>query len=153
MKENTHYLNNEINIKGGAYFLSKNINRLYKPVNFNKDRWRLIDKHFSYTIPIGYCYCDTHRGYISMNLARTHNCLYKCNGKRCPFLKLNDAHSVIKKVEKERKAREDSKSKAKLNKRIKKLYYSDIINYADYVKYQSYVDKNIPIENILDKLG
>lgn len=88
-----------------------------------------------------------------MNLARTHNCLYKCNGKKCPFLKLNNAHSVIKKIEKERKAREDSKSKAKLNKRIKKLYYSDIINYEDYIKYQSYVDKNIPIEDILDKLG
>ena len=31
---------------------------------------------------VGFCYCDTHKGYITVNLMKSHDCL----GKECPFL-------------------------------------------------------------------
>lgn len=30
---------------------------------------------------VGFCNCDTHRGYVTVNLMKNHNCL----GKECSF--------------------------------------------------------------------
>ena len=45
---------------------------------------KLLTKQYTdYDNVVGYCHCDTHRGYINKNILRKHNCLEK----QCPFFK------------------------------------------------------------------
>lgn len=47
--------------------------------------------------------------------------------------------------------KEKLKSKKKIYKKIKKLYYSNKIDYPTYKKYNNFVNDGIPIKNLLDK--
>lgn len=98
---------------------------------------------------MGYCYCDTHKGYISNNLAVTHNCLHKNKGEKCPFLKVNED---LRNYNQFISDKEKDKHKKELYKRLRKLYYDNTIKFNEYNRYQKLISKGIPVNDILDKL-
>jgi len=107
-------------------------------MNFNKFTYKLIDNNISRKMPVGYCYCLLHQGYINTRLLKQHKCLQKSQKGYCNFLKINKEHPYIKE-------KLDNKQKCK------KLYYSDKINYKLYKKYNDYINNEIPIEDILNQ--
>lgn len=122
------------------YFFMKN------KMNFNKFTYKLIDNNISRKMPVGYCYCSLHQGYINTRLLKQHKCLQKSQKGYCNFLKINKEHPYIKeKLGNKQKC----KDKRKLYQKLKKLYYSDKINYKLYKKYNDYINNEIPIEDIL----
>ena len=53
---------------------------------FNLKEYKTMDGNLSNKNPVGYCTCYMHEGYITKNMAKTHN----CSGKCCKYLIKND---------------------------------------------------------------
>ena len=92
----------------------------------------LIDGKTSYKRPIGYCFCDTHRGYISKELLKSHKCLQK----QCPFLRKNEEHPYWNDREKRREDKKLKKfmSKTYTNEEMALLICSQLFEFKSDVK-------------------
>lgn len=117
-------------------------------IDFNSSTYKLIDNNISQKMPVGYCCYFLHQGYLSTSLLKRHKCLHKGQKGYCNFLKINYDHPYMIKTLFEK---EKLKSKKKIYKKIKKLYYSNKIDYPTYKKYNNFVNDGIPIKNLLDK--
>lgn len=62
-----------------------------------------IDHVYRAKDPIAYCWCDTHKGYLSVKLMKNHECLKK----QCAFLEKYEEHPywIQEKIKKEEKKR------------------------------------------------
>lgn len=119
-----------------------------KKINFNNYTYKLIDNNISRKTPVGFCCCSLHQGYINMRILKQHECLHKGQKGYCNFLKINNKHPYIIKTLLEKEKHRDKK---KIYQRIKKLYYSNEINYQTYKKYNDLIADGISIEDILDR--
>ena len=41
-------------------------------IEFNKSYYSLIDNKITDKEPVGYCYCDAHKGYVSAAYCKSH---------------------------------------------------------------------------------
>lgn len=81
--------------------------RYYKRVTKTYTAYRFIDGVWREVDPVGFCICNTHKGFLSTDLLKKHQCLRK----QCCFLKRYESHPYwnrrveIAKLRKERKDR------------------------------------------------
>jgi len=71
-----------------------------------KKNHKLINGLNTTHTPVGYCNCNTHKGYLSTTLLKQHECLQK----QCPFLEAFETHEFWR--EKERKKQRRGARKA-----------------------------------------
>lgn len=64
-------------------------------IDFTKSYYALIDNKITDKEPVGYCYCDAHKGYISAAYCKSHNCLHKDKGHICTFFIQNKEHQYF----------------------------------------------------------
>lgn len=64
-------------------------------IEFNKSYYSLIDNKITDKEPVGYCYCDAHKGYVSAAYCKSHNCLHKDKGHICTFFIQNKEHQYF----------------------------------------------------------
>ena len=49
---------------------------------FKDTGWKLINGSVTRSEPVGYCRCNAHKGWMTLKLVNSHECLKK----NCPFL-------------------------------------------------------------------
>ena len=94
-------------------------------IDCTKSYYALIDNKITDKEPVGYCYCDAHKGYISAAYCKSHNCLHKDKGHICTFFIQNKEHQYF--IQQKRK-----KDDAALYKRLKSMYFENIIDCRTY---------------------
>ena len=80
------------------------LNMGYKIPISKKDR-RFIDRKYHTKKPCGYCWMIGHRGYLTVQLMKEHQCLQK----RCPHFQLYKEHSYWEQLEREKQLKEERK--------------------------------------------
>lgn len=88
-------------------------------IEFNKSYYSLIDNKITDKEPVGYCYCDAHKGYVSAAYCKSHNCLHKDKGHICTFFIQNKEHQYF--IQQKQK-----KDDAALYKRLKSMYFGNM---------------------------
>lgn len=106
---------------------------------FNKETYKLIDGHITNKNVIGYCHCNTHYGYLSKKLYKSH----ECEIKNCPFLEINKNNEYLKNKDR------DKVNTRKIRK-IRKMYHSGDIPEDIFMKIQLIYkkDKNYFYHNV-----
>ena len=99
---------------------------------------RLINHTLSDKTPCGYCHSRIHPGYLSTNLIKSKQCIKK----NCSLLEKNPEHQYVQ-------VKQKDKTKNKLFRRLKILYYNDVISAQEYRKLNKLIAGGIPVNDII----
>ena len=97
---------------------------------FKDTGWKLINGSVTRSEPVGYCRCNAHKGWMTLKLVNSHECLKK----NCPFLDKNTYHPYWK-------SHDLKKQKAKLGRILRKNYIKGVITRHAYEKISSVLNK------------
>ena len=91
-------------------------------ITFDKEYYINIDGDYTKKQPVGYCFCELHRGYLTTNELKTH----KCISKECPHLFKNTNHQYWAE-------QENLLLKKRYYRMINKNHKHGLINQRDYL--------------------
>ena len=90
---------------------------------FDVKEYTNIDGNVTYQVPVGYCTCSLHEGYLTKNEAKNHGCV----GKHCKYLIKNEEHEFWF-------MKENEKVVKKYFDIVKRKYYRNEISTDEYTR-------------------
>lgn len=118
-------------------------------IDFNKDYFVNIDGNWTTKMPVGYCFCYLHKGYLTKKELVTHN----CTQKNCKYLLKNAYHNYwgtqsIHSIE--RKYVKTINRAYELGK-INEIEYDDLISKKNIEFMQQYINEHKFTEKIKEE--